>query len=116
LRVGDELVDHQRNAVVEEGALPELIDVDFEQIARGAAQRGEFPPGALADEERVRFAWFDQIDDLIHQIEGQGAAIGPGGEGLPGGSRLGQSIERLGVDRAVAVVETIQKPSTIPTI
>ncbi len=107
LRVGDELVDDQRDTVVEEGALPELVDVDFQQIARCPPQRGEFSTRALADEERIRFAGFDQIDDLIHQIEGQRAAIGPGGKGLPGRDRLGQPIERLGIDRAIAVVETI---------
>jgi hypothetical protein len=39
LRVGDELVDDERDAIVEEGTLPELIDVGLQQIAGGAAQR-----------------------------------------------------------------------------
>jgi hypothetical protein len=112
LGIGDELIDHQRDAVVEEGALPELIDIRLQQVPRGPAQGGELAPRPLADQEGVRLARLDQVDHLIHQVERQRAAVGASGERLPHGGGLGQPIERLGIDRGVSVVEGIELLNT----
>lgn len=41
LCIQDELVDDQRYAIVEERALPELIDIGLQQVPRGAAEGGQ---------------------------------------------------------------------------
>jgi hypothetical protein len=42
LGVADEVVDDEGDAVVEEGAAAEGVDVGFEQVAAGAAEGGGF--------------------------------------------------------------------------
>jgi hypothetical protein len=70
-------------------------------------QRGEFAPRALADEERVRLAGLHQVNHLIHQVEGQRATVGSGGEGLANRDGLGQAVERFGIDGGITVVEGV---------
>src|SRR5215213_6089972 len=80
LGIADEVVDDQWDTVVEEGSLPEGVDVGLEQVAAGSAQAGELPPGSLREEEGVRLTRLDQVDQLVHQVECQDTTVRAGGE------------------------------------